>query len=930
MAPMIRQAVLSLCLAGFAWAGSAGAAKAMADRNASQTYLADAKERIAQGRIDDAIVQLKNAVQADPNNIAARLQLADLYILTRNGISAEKEITVAIDRGKLKGTAQDKLAAAYLLEGKYEDVIDRLPPDSASPESLPGLLSARGEAYYTLGDLSSATDAYQEAQRLTPSDPRPKIGLARVLIRKGDLNGARSLVDVAIRADPNSYDAKIADGQVEQAAGDLKGAVAAFDDALASKPDDVIGHMARAVALIDLRQYDLALKDVLAIRRTDPAHPTAAYLNALIQARKANYQGARDILLQSDALLRNYPPAVFLSGAVAYAQGAYEQASSDLKRYLADEPNSIPAARLLGAALLRTGDPDGAAAILEPVVAKVPNDDRVRAILGSAYMARKQYDAAIEQLKLAVAAAPDKGPLRTKLLVGYLAVGDDNGAYDALGPALAKDPESVQVATLLARNELRAKHYDRVLAVGRELTETYPKNPVGETIVAASYWGKGDIRSARAHYARALGVDPAYEGALLSLSRLDVQQRNYGAARDRYQSLLAKNPNHVAALMGLYWMAFAQDDEAAQARWLTRAIETNPGAMEPQLELVRRHAAAGDYDRALLEANALARNYPQNAKVLQILTEIQLQVRDPIAAITTASQLVNIAPSLPRGYLLKARSQIAVSNMEDARTTLRHGLDIMPHDAPLTSELVRLEMRAARFDDALALAEDFRTLAAGSTGDELIGDVYLAMNRLDDAIAAYKAGYAKAADAALAVRLNTAYVRRSDPDAGIAALKTWVAANPGDYDTRRILAAAQLDRGQLSNAAKNFETLYAANKTDPIVLNNLAWIYNEQHDPRALEMARKAYAANNNSAQILDTLGWVSLSSDNQIEGLDYLRMAAAMSPRSPQIRYHLAVALTKTGHPDEAKSILTDLLADTSGFAEMADARQLWTQLKH
>ena len=145
---------------------------------------------------------------------------------------------------------------------------------------------------------------------------------------------------------------------------------------------------------------------------------------------------------------------------------------------------------------------------------------------------------------------------------------------------------------------------------------------------------------------------------------------------------------------------------------------------------------------------------------------------------------------------------------------------------------------------------------------------------------------------------------------------------------RGVLAAAELDLGQTAAAQKGFEALYAEKPTDPIVLNNLAWIYNQNNDARALEMARKAYAADKNSAQVLDTLGWISLTSESPQSGLDYLRMAAAMSPDAAQIRYHLAVALTKTGHGAEAKTILTSLLADDAHFAERGDAKQLLTKL--
>jgi putative PEP-CTERM system TPR-repeat lipoprotein len=924
----IRRIITLLGLIALLGAAFAMPAVAMADRNASVTYLADAKDYIAEGKIDDAIVQLKNALQADPNNIEARVQLAGLYVRRNNGPSAEKEIKAAMDRGKLHGKLQDKLAEAYLLQGKYEEVINELPPDGAPADVRPGLLCARAEAYYDLGKPKAAISAYQAAEALIPNDTRPKIGLARAYIRVGDLRSAEVNADAALQIAPNSADAIVAKGQVLQAEGDLTGAVAKYDAALAIKPDDITGLISRAVALVDTKQYDKAMPDILAARKTDPLLPSAAYLNALVDARKGDFRKAHEVLQEADPILRDYTPAVYLSGAVAYARGAYEEAIVDLKSYIGTEPNNISAARMLAAALLQTGDAESAISVLEPIAPKAANDERIRAILGSAYMAKKQYRSAVIQFQRAVEIAPDNGSLRTKLVVAKMAVGDDEGALQALPDALAKDPDASTAAGTLAASELRNKNFDAVLAIGRLLHAKDPTKPIGEAIVAAGLWGKGDLKGAREHYDRALKVDPKYQPASLALARLDAQQKDADAAGKRYRSLLKDDPKDVQALMGLYWLAYAQGDTEAQDRWLTRAIETNPAAAGPQLELIRRHAVAGEMDRALLEANELVRNHPQDAKALQILTEIQLKVRDPIAAITTASQLVDVAPSLPRGYVLKARAQVAVSNMDDAETTLRHGLEIAPHDATLNGELVRLDMRLKRYDDALQAAQAFQQQVPGAAGDQLVGDVELATGQPDAAIEAFKSAYAKQPSADLASRLNTAYKLKGDPAAGIAAVKTWLAGHPKDYAMRGVLAAAELDLGQTAAAQKGFEALYAEKPTDPIVLNNLAWIYNQNNDARALEMARKAYAADKNSAQVLDTLGWISLTSESPQSGLDYLRMASAMSPDAAQIRYHLAVALTKTGHGAEAKTILTSLLADDAHFAERGDAKQLLTKL--
>ena len=918
----------ALCLMALAAFARPEIALAMSDRNASQAYLAEAKDDIRQGKIDDAITELKRALRSDPNNIDARLQLAGLYIRVGNGISAEKEVRAAINRGKLEGSAQDKLADAYLLQGKYEELLSEITAKSAGSAALPEVLRARAEAYYALNRLANAVAAYKAAEALRPDSPRPMAGLARVYIRQGDLASAEKEADAALAADAHSFDALLAKGNVLQAKGNLNGAIAQFDAALSVRPDDIEGLMARAIALVDLKKYDAALADVTTVRNREPRQPMATYLNALIKARTGDFDAAEDILLRADTVLHNFQPAIFLSGAVAYAQGSYEQATVDLKRYLADHPKNIPATRLLGASLLRTGDPDTAASLLEPIAAKMPGDDRIHAILGSAYMAKKEYERAVQQFEQAVAAAPGDGPLRTRLLVSRLAIGDDEGAFHALAPALSSGPEAIRAATLLAQNELKARRYGKVLEVGKALSAVYPSNPLGQAIIAAAYWGRNDFAAARHHYAEALKIDPHYRAAELALARMDAAQGDYASARTRYEAMLDRKANDVSALMGLYWLSSRAQDKEGAERLLSRALESDPTAAAPQLELIRRDARAGALDRALFEANSLVRVQPQNSRALQILTEIQLKLNDPIAASSAATQLVDVAPSLPQAYVLMARAQVALSNIQDARTTLTRGLKVAPHDPGLTAELVKLDLKRGDTVSALGVAQAFRAREPDATGDRLVGDTYMAGERFEKAIDAYAAGYAKDPSAELALKLKAAYDRDGDPEGGIAALRSWVRDNPDDYGVSLVLASAELEQGQIAASTKTFEALYVEKRNDPVVLNNLAWIYFRHGDSRALEMARKAYAADTNSAEIVDTLGWISLSAANPTDGLDYLRMATAMSPKSPQIRYHMAVALSKTGHRREAKKRLGDLLADSPDFAERADARKLFDSL--
>ena len=110
-----------------------------------------------------------------------------------------------------------------------------------------------------------------------------------------------------------------------------------------------------------------------------------------------------------------------------------------------------------------------------------------------------------------------------------------------------------------------------------------------------------------------------------------------------------------------------------------------------------------------------------------------------------------------------------------------------------------------------------------------------------------------------------------------------------------------------------YEELAAIRKNDPIVLNNLANLYFEIGDSRAQETAEAAYRLAPKQPQTLDTLGWILVRTGEVERGLELLRDAHARASRRPQVRYHLAVALSRQGKSVEAKEHLEAILAAES-----------------
>jgi predicted Zn-dependent protease len=115
-----------------------------------------------------------------------------------------------------------------------------------------------------------------------------------------------------------------------------------------------------------------------------------------------------------------------------------------------------------------------------------------------------------------------------------------------------------------------------------------------------------------------------------------------------------------------------------------------------------------------------------------------------------------------------------------------------------------------------------------------------------------------------------------------------------------------------------------------VLLNNLAWAYQQVKDRRALETAERAYKLKPDMPGVADTLGYILIEMGDTKRGLELLQQAAANAPKNPAIRYHLAQGWFKAGDKAKARDELTRLLSTDAKFPERAEAVKLLRQLNN
>ena len=184
---------------------------------------------------------------------------------------------------------------------------------------------------------------------------------------------------------------------------------------------------------------------------------------------------------------------------------------------------------------------------------------------------------------------------------------------------------------------------------------------------------------------------------------------------------------------------------------------------------------------------------------------------------------------------------------------------------------------------------------------------------------AYAKAFELAPNANSAVKLFQLRERLNLRDSSLTPLEAWVKANPEDAASAMLLAGELTRRKQSNAARRTLESKLERQPDYPQALNDLALNLQARRDRKALEYAERADEELPGNPDILDTLGWIQLESDQTEKGLTTLQEAATQAPDNLDIRFHLAVALQRSGNRAEASRVLTEALSQGLAFESRA-----------
>lgn len=616
----------------------------------------------ANGDVSQAFSQFLRLTEQRPNDVAARLALAEMSIGTQSWQQLQ------IHGGRLIELVPVEMRAGE--EG------DRVTIVEATLDYANAV-----EAEDDLARMAAA----ERARALLAENP-DNLGLHRVVVdnalREGDRAAALTLVDNALASAPGNrslHDTRLSLLAQNE---DVAGVRAQLEDMITRFPED--GALVSALLRFLTSQGDNAAAEGFLRARVEatPDETERTELrNTLIQFLLAT-QGTDAALAEVDRQIEANgatPRIRLIEATIRFAAGAQETAIAQLQTLIDSGEAGVSelndAKVVLAGMLVQVDNPVGARRLVGEVLESDPSQETALLLESGWLIEDDQADAAIALLRRALDEAPNSTEAMTLMARAHGRNGNHELARDFLALAFeasnAAPAETLRYAMDLVDDELYLVAEEAVITALR----LQPGNlqlleQLGRIYVAMGDWGRAEgVENAALRQGTEAG-DALASG--LRVARLTARGQTEDALN--FLETLAdesEGRTGLAARLAVISTLMENRDTEAALAYIEEALAEMPGDLALRMARGAVERATGDID----------------------------------AAIATYDEITQEAPEFERAWVELIRAEFAAGRSTDAEATLTAALETLPDGANLLWAQASFLEQSGDVDGAIAVYE---------------------------------------------------------------------------------------------------------------------------------------------------------------------------------------------------------------------------------
>lgn len=498
------------------------------------------------------------------------------------------------------------------------------------------------------------------------------------------------------------------------------------------------------------------------------------------------------------------------------------------------------------------------------------------------------------------------------------------------------EQESKKTKYLEVLNLIKANKLDAAKAKVNDLIKQFPKESAYLDLQALIAIQEKNPQAAQQSYEKALGLNPNDITATLGIARMAIDAKDLDKAKSYAEKTLSINDKSVPGYLLLADIINNQQQTGQVESVLRNGYEKvkgNPAAeIEMATALAKWYSLQKQPEKAVVIAQDVVGHFPQDNTALSLLAGAQAANNDKAGAAKTLRKIVD---QNKNDWIHRIALAQILTDQPDKEKEILGVLDEAIKAAPeqpqaeifKASYLTRLK----RFPEAMELAKKIDGKYPKSAAGKLLkADVFLAQKQLDKALEANREAFKLQPNGKTMSVIAEILTTQGKSKEAVDFLQGELAKAENPTTIHFLIGTIYQRENNLPEAIKHYEEVLSKQPDNAIVLNNLAVIYAGEKNPKALEMAKKAYDFYPQSPAIVDTYGTTLFKLGQAKESLAILQKAVELAPQNPDLQFHLAESLNANSDSKQAIVILEKILQDKQqSFSEKPAAEALLKQLK-
>ncbi|PKI17788.1 XrtA/PEP-CTERM system TPR-repeat protein PrsT [Colwellia sp. 12G3] len=869
-----------------------------------ESHLENAKSYLSQNKINESIIELKNAIRADNKNAEARFLLGQIYLNLGDGAAAVKELERSNQYNYASNKVLPLLARAYILTDSDADVLAL----STAATELAAEEQSQYLAYQTLAALRSeqpelAQQSVELAQSIAQQSLYSMLASAYLQLSENKYDEVKTLISRILTIDAKHLDALMLQGQVSMVTKDYQQAALSFQAYLTLQPRSGIVQLLLADALLKSGQDEEAEKYADAILAKIDSQPFAHYIKAIVAFNVKDFDKASEHAEIALSANFNQFNLKLVAGASAFYLKNWQQSHRHLTSVVKYLPKEHQARRMLAVTQLELGLIDEISATIGDFEGSQADDGQFISSLsykllelGATAEAKKLLEQSDDSIANSASDNARKGILK-------LMMNDPSGIQD-LQDAVKLEPEFIEAELALAYASLQNNDIEKAREIAAKWQQKYPEKAGGYNLMASIAIKEQKYDEAEDSLKHSLTLEPDNMFALIEQLRLARQQKNEPLSKKRVDYLITLTPNNNKVLrhyFGVY------RNEMALGK-LQAAYQTDKQDLKKAILVAEAMVSLAQYKQAENLLINLAQSPKLPKRYWQLMVYNYKKQNEGKKIESTLEDWLKASPYHIEPVVLLADLHANTGNNERALNVVKRGLDY--HQDNMVLQLVKMQLllNSKQITPAKTL---YKTLVVTNINDALkqgfLGRIFLLEEKFTEAVPKLTKLYQVYPSSQNAVYLAGAYIGNKEESKATKVLEHYLTIDPNENRIKTMLAGIYLEN-DTNKAITVYEDVVKKQPKNVIAHNNLAWLYLEQNQmDKALVHAEEAYSLAPTIPNIADTYGKVLLKSGDNRGALKYASKAFDLAKgQDTDIQLNYIEALIANSRANEAKELLS------------------------